>query len=188
MRETLVIAALVFLLVVGCKPTATPMVEPDQPVEQQPGGAPDESDTSPDGEEVVSPSTDTPSDDEAIGGLPGAPDADATEPGMEVPPGGVECGEANVTDVQVLLMESWPVQVGLVIRGTLPDACTEIADVQEQRSGNTITLTVQTNRPKDMMCAQVVTDFEHRYRLEGGFYSGDYTIDVNGFIVEFHVD
>jgi hypothetical protein len=184
MRRMLLLAVLVLLLVGGCKSAATPAVEPDQPaggVAPEPGG-----EDTPSDDWVVSPPSGVSPDDEVVSGPPGA---DATESSVEATPDGEgECGEATVTDVQVLLMESWPVQVGLVIKGTLPDACIEVVGVQEQRDGNTITLTVQTRRLEDARCAQVVTDFEHRYRLEGGFYSGDYTLDVNGYVVEFHID
>jgi len=111
---------------------------------------------------------------------------------FEVPePGGggkqVE-GLAFVSGVDVLVMESYPAQVALVVSGWVPDGCTRLAEIRQEREGNTVTVTMTTQRPSEMMCTQAIVEFEERVKLEGGFEPGEYVVRVNDFEVTFGVD
>ncbi len=89
--------------------------------------------------------------------------------------------EAMVEDIEIRLLESFPIQVHVVARGNLPDGCTEIAEVTEEREGNTFRVTITTSRPADKMCAQMLVPFEEVIRLDVvGLSAGMYTVDVNG--------
>ena len=99
-------------------------------------------------------------------------------------PGGAEylSGQAEVDRVEVLIMESFPVQVSVVVHGQYPDGCTQTSNAeQENLEGNTIELTVYTIRPVDAECTQEVVPFEESFSLDvEGLSAGTYTVDVNG--------
>lgn len=65
-----------------------------------------------------------------------------------------------VESVEVRVLETDPVQVEAVVRGQLADACTTIADATVAQQGSTFVITLQTSRPADKMCAQLLTPFE----------------------------
>ena len=93
----------------------------------------------------------------------------------------------QVDSVEVLILESFPVQVNLLARGTVPDACTEIGEVRQERAGNAVTVTIATTRDPAALCAQVLTAVEETIPLEGDFPPGEYTVPVNGVTQAFRV-
>ena len=96
---------------------------------------------------------------------------------------------AQVTSVDLLMLESFPVQVHAVVKGDFPDACTSIATANQRREGNTFYIELMTTRPADMACAQVITPFEHTVPLDvAGLPAGTYTVDVNGVTAIFKLD
>jgi len=92
-----------------------------------------------------------------------------------------EDGVANVNDIEIMLLESFPVQVNVVARGEHPDSCTEVDKITTRREGNTFFVTITTSRPADVICAQVITPFEEVISLDViGLKADIYTGDVNG--------
>ncbi len=88
---------------------------------------------------------------------------------------------ANVNEIKILLLESFPVQVHAVARGEHPDSCTKVDKVTTRREGDTFFVTITTSRPADAICAQVMTPFEEVVALDVvGLKAGVYTVDVNG--------
>jgi uncharacterized protein YgiM (DUF1202 family) len=89
---------------------------------------------------------------------------------------------AIVKSVDVLILESFPVQVNVVIRGDLPDAgCTTIASVEQVRQGNTFRLTLVTTTDPLALCAQALTPFEEVVALDvKDLPAGVYVVDVHG--------
>jgi len=88
---------------------------------------------------------------------------------------------AIVNDIEIMLLESFPVQVNVVARGEHPDSCTEVEKVTTRREGNIFLITITTSRPADAICAQVITPFEEVIALDAvGLKAGVYTVDVNG--------
>jgi len=88
---------------------------------------------------------------------------------------------ANVNDIEILLLESFPVQVHAVARGEHPDSCTKVDKVTTSREGDTFFVTITTSRPADAMCAQVMTPFEEVVAPDVvGLKAGVYTVDING--------
>ena len=86
---------------------------------------------------------------------------------------------AQVTSVDLLILESFPVQVHAAVKGDFPDACTTIGTVNQRREGNTFYVEIMTTRPADMACAQVITPFEHTVPLDvHGLPAGTYSVDV----------
>ena len=91
------------------------------------------------------------------------------------------CAEANVQRVEILILESFPVQVNVRAMGYLPDSCTTIGDISQSRDGDTFMVMITTSRPADAVCAQVLVSFEEVIPLDvAGLPAGTYTVDVNG--------
>jgi inhibitor of cysteine peptidase len=98
-------------------------------------------------------------------------------------------GTAQVDSIDLLMLESFPVQVNLVARGNLPDGCTAIDQVTQARQGNTFKVTITTKRPAGKVCTQALVPFEETIALEvAGLPAGAYTVDVNGVTGSFTLD
>ena len=89
---------------------------------------------------------------------------------------------AVVEDIEVHFLESLPVQVQIVVRGTLPDAgCTTIGSVEQELEGDTFKVKLITTTDPLALCAQALTPFEEVVKLEfSDLPVGDYVVDVNG--------
>lgn len=86
----------------------------------------------------------------------------------------------NINSVTVNVMESSPMQMSLDINGEHPDGCDYPVMVDQERDGNTITVTVYREVPLDVMCPMMLNPYEATISLDGTFESGSYTITVNG--------
>ncbi|MDI9393942.1 MAG: protease inhibitor I42 family protein [Euryarchaeota archaeon] len=90
-------------------------------------------------------------------------------------------GMANVENIDIMILESFPVQIVVEAEGYLPDGCTEIDKISTQKEGNNFNITFTTKRPKDAMCAQAIEGFTKTIPLEvQGLSAGNYTVNVNG--------
>lgn len=115
-------------------------------------------------------------------GTPAAPPAQPTStPEPQDPSGQVISGQARVEEIEILILESFPVQVNVVARGNLPDGCTTIDRIDEARQGNTFVVTITTVRPADRACTEALVPFEEVIALEvARLDAGAYTVEVNG--------
>lgn len=86
-----------------------------------------------------------------------------------------------IEDVSVLFLESFPVQVHIIVKGILSDGCTELNNITQKREGNKIYVHITTKRPKDAFCIEVIKPFEAKIALDGGFLPGKYKLIVNNF-------
>jgi len=59
-----------------------------------------------------------------------------------------------------VIRESFPPQISANVRGTLPDSCTEIAEITQSRDGNAIAVTIPTVRDPEALCAQALVPVE----------------------------
>ena len=90
-------------------------------------------------------------------------------------------GLATVEEVEVILLESFPVQVQVIVSGVLPDSCTTIGETNIERTDNTFNVTVTTVRPAVAECEDVELTFEQTIPLDAeGLPAGKYDVDVNG--------
>ncbi|MCW3975606.1 MAG: hypothetical protein NWE86_05115 [Candidatus Bathyarchaeota archaeon] len=88
-------------------------------------------------------------------------------------------GIADVNEIEIYILESFPVQVNVVARGYLKDSCTEIDNVITRREDKTFLITITTSRPYDK-CTQVIEPFEEVISLDVfGLEAGVYAVDVN---------
>jgi inhibitor of cysteine peptidase len=114
--------------------------------------------------------------------------ANNTTVGQE--PGGEEYtyGTATVEKIQIMTLESFPVQIHVLAEGYLPDGCTEVDKVTIEREGNTFTVKISTKRPKDAICTQEIVPFNETTPLDvQGLKSGNYTVNVNGVTGSFEL-
>ena len=89
-------------------------------------------------------------------------------------------GLATVEKIDILTLESFPVQIFVIASGYLPNPCTEIGPIIQTREGNTFFVTIKTYSSQDT-CIQVIAPFEETIPLEVyGLSAGTYTVDVNG--------
>ncbi|MGD9030165.1 MAG: DUF333 domain-containing protein [Anaerolineae bacterium] len=92
-------------------------------------------------------------------------------------------GRAQIDDVDVQILESFPVQAEVVITGNLPDSCTKIEqiDTRLDTEESIFWVEVRTIRDTDEVCAQALVPFEETVPLDVyGLPAGTYTVDVNG--------
>ena len=97
-------------------------------------------------------------------------------------------GLATAEEIDILTLESFPVQVFVIASGYLPNPCTEIYQISQQREGNTFLITIKTYCSQEV-CIQVIAPFEETIPLGVyGLPAGTYTVEVNGvqgtFILE----
>ncbi len=103
-----------------------------------------------------------------------------------VAPGPTEGGMRAMTvidQVEVIVLESFPMQLRLHVSGYQPDGCELPVMVEQRREGNAVYVEIFRDLPPDMICPEIIVKYEDTIALEGGFESGAYTINVNGFVV-----
>lgn len=115
---------------------------------------------------------------------PNAP-ASSDDPSPISPPtspeGEVSYDLAPVDNVDILIMESFPVQVRVVITGNLPDGCSQIDEAQVTREDKPFHVELTTRRPVDKECTEALVPYEENVPLDVvGLPAGEYTVEVNG--------
>ena len=91
-------------------------------------------------------------------------------------------GNAYVNSADMLIMESYPIQVGLYIEGDLPTPCNHLAvDIAAPDAENNIHVRVYSLINPAETCMQVIEPFSENVSLSTGeLADGDYTVFVNG--------
>ncbi len=165
----------IILVLAACSPaTNEGVVTSDEPTADLPAEKP-----TPDSESPANDPKETPISDENGPLRPGS--EAANEDGMIVK-------EANILDAQVLILESFPVQVNVQVMGVLNDGCTSLGPIEVAQNGSTFNVTVYTTRPADRMCTQQVTNFEETVSLDvQDLPAGTYTVNVNGVSNDFNL-
>lgn len=79
------------------------------------------------------------------------------------------------------------VQVEILVKGAFPDACSELHDVSQQRSGRFLDITLQMRRPVGSVCAAVLRPYRFYLTLEGTYPPGAYTLTLNGRTTPFEI-
>lgn len=92
-------------------------------------------------------------------------------------------GEVYIDSTDLLIMESYPVQIALVLKGNLPTPCNQLRVVANPPDEqNQIEVEVYSVIDPEQMCVQVLEPFEANLNL-GSFPTGHYTVRVNGEMV-----
>ena len=88
-----------------------------------------------------------------------------------------ETGIAQIDSLEVVILESFPVQVQALAHGSLPDACTIIVERLAIRQGSEFLVSLVTNRPAEAACAQTIMPFDEVISLDVfGLAAGTYTV------------
>jgi len=96
---------------------------------------------------------------------------------------------ATVEEVEILLLESFPIQVQVLARGILPDSCTTLDEAATERTDNTFTVSLSTVRPAVAECEEGELSFEQTINLDAeGLPAGKYIVDVNGVTSNFELE
>jgi len=96
-----------------------------------------------------------------------------------------------VESIEILILESFPVQVHVLVKGSLPDGCTEIDQINQRSDleNNIFWVEITTVRPTNVECTTKVVPFEDTIPLDVyGLPAGAYTVDVNGVSGTFTLD
>ena len=98
----------------------------------------------------------------------------------------VEIKLAPIDEVKVNLLKSNPPQIGVYIKGGLPDGCTTFHDIETAREGSTVNIKVTVQRPRGVSCPAIYTNFEKDVNLGSDFAFGTtYTLNVNDYTTTF---
>lgn len=92
-------------------------------------------------------------------------------------------GMAPVDTVDVMKLESFPVQINVVAHGHMPDGCTTLGDVKQSYANKKFTITIESKKPLDAeACTLQYEEFTKTISLNGvvGLAKGVYTVSVNG--------
>ncbi len=85
----------------------------------------------------------------------------------------------RIENVEFIVAASYPAQVTARIRGYLPDPCTTISEVRQERRDGVVTVTISTQRAPGA-CILVIQPVDTNIRLDGAFVSGAYVVRING--------
>ncbi len=73
-----------------------------------------------------------------------------------------------------------PVPVEVLVKGAFPDACMEMHEVKQKRTGHLIEVTLTMRKPQGAVCASVLRPYRFYLSLEGLYEPGNYTLKLNG--------
>lgn len=94
-------------------------------------------------------------------------------------------GNAYVNSAQLVIMESYPVQVSLAVSGDLPTPCHELRyAIDPPDADNRIMVEVYSVVDPELLCTQVLQPFEENISLPiEDLPDGTYAVYVNGELV-----
>lgn len=79
------------------------------------------------------------------------------------------------------------VPVEVLVKGSLPDGCTELHDVLQERFGHIIHLNIRMRRPQGAVCTRVHRPYRFYVRLDGLYEEGHYTLKLNERVYPFSI-
>jgi len=171
-RQLYLGAAILGLLLAACTPSGS------QPTEVP---APTHTSVPPTTAPTVPPATPTADPNAPVTAVPGgeatpAPQLWDPQPSDQA----LEQGPAYIEGAEVLVLESFPVQIMLNLSGSLPTPCHQLRlTVAKPDAQNQIAVEVYSVVDPGQICTQNLAPFDVAVPL-GSFPSGDYTILVNG--------
>ncbi|MBI1279896.1 MAG: hypothetical protein GC179_17345 [Anaerolineaceae bacterium] len=92
-----------------------------------------------------------------------------------------------IEKIETSVSASVPATVTLQVSGYQPDGCKFPVQVQQTRADKQVTVKIYRVVPVDVMCTMELNPYNDTITLDGTFESGDYTIDVNGTVVQVKV-
>jgi len=109
-------------------------------------------------------------------------------PGSSGPNAGMTRGPVFIDEVELVILESFPVQIELVIRGALPTPCASLEwSVEPPDDKGRILVEAFSLQDPALDCIQVLQEMEERLAI-GSYSAGSYSVWLNGELVgEFDV-
>lgn len=113
------------------------------------------------------------------------PASEPEEESEETPPAAVEEPEEEpnspqyvfVDAVEVLLLESFPLQATAIVTGNLSDPCVTLVGSASSREGNVFTVSLEAVRDEEAICGSVLVPFEESVSLDIlDLPAGEYTV------------
>lgn len=95
----------------------------------------------------------------------------------------VERRPVTIENVDVRILESYPMRLHLLVSGYQDDACQGEVFVEQRRAGSTVTVDIFRLHNPMMMCPFSRMPYQETIILEGGFTSGGYVIRVNDYVM-----
>jgi len=93
---------------------------------------------------------------------------------------------APIHEVDIVIMESYPEQIGVNIELGLKDGCTTFHDAVVTREGHTVNIAVTAQRPAGAVCTQEYSYYTKNLNLGSDFERGvTYTLNVNAYTTTF---
>lgn len=90
-------------------------------------------------------------------------------------------GTANIESIEIQLVETFPIEVNVLVKGILPDECTVVDNISRSRQGGNLRVFLTTTRPAGATCNQTAIRFEELIALDvEGLPAGIYVVEVNG--------
>ena len=72
------------------------------------------------------------------------------------------------------------VPVEVLVKGAFPDTCSELDEVEQERMGHLIDVTLRMRKPRGSVCAAVDRPYRFYLTLQGTYKPGAYTLTLNG--------
>ncbi len=95
---------------------------------------------------------------------------------------------APVESMNIMMLESFPLQINVLINGYLPNPCYQITRIEKNQEGNTFYIKVFMKH-NGLICIQTIKPYEETVALDVyGLIAGTYQIDVNGVTDSFFLD
>lgn len=89
-------------------------------------------------------------------------------------------GSAIVDGIEIMVLESFPIQIKVNARGYLPDGCTRIHEITKEKKDSTFIVSIKTVRPADIFCTEAIVPFQEVISLDVyGLKAGIYIVNVN---------
>jgi inhibitor of cysteine peptidase len=93
---------------------------------------------------------------------------------------------AIIESAEPMFLESFPLQVRILVTGSLPDGCTTVYRTESTRKEDQFTVRIFTLRERDAMCTQALVPFDVSVPLDVyGLSAGTYRVMVYDFSTEF---
>ncbi len=73
-----------------------------------------------------------------------------------------------------------PAALEVDIQGVIGDSCNQLDQVEQQRDGNEVVLTITAIRTLGVPCRELAQPYDETIPLQGDFEPGIYTVTVNG--------
>ena len=103
-------------------------------------------------------------------------------------PDGIDEKLAPVESIDILVLESFPVQINVLINGYLPNPCYQITRIEKNQDEDTFYVKVFM-KYNGLICIQTIKPYEETVALDVyGLVAGTYQVDVNGVIDSFTLD